>query len=487
MRSLSKADDMLYGPSIGLVPTGVRIPTLSFFHKLYKPDKEISPKMIEICGIGGYNEIGKNMTAVKVDEDVVILDMGLHLDPYIRYTDEEDIVEINTAQLRKVGAIPNDKIISDWRDKVKAIVPTHAHLDHVGAIMFLANSYDAPILCTPFTREVIDVLLKDQEMKIENPIKTLNVNSVYTVSDNLKIEFINTTHSVPQTVMVALHTRQGIIIYANDFKFDNHPLIGRKPNYKRLEELGDKGTMALICDSTRAGKAMKTPSEIVAKEMLRDVLIGTNSKGKGVIITTFSSHLARLKSIIEFGKKINRKIVFLGRSLAKYSLAAEKIGLVNFSKDVEIVKYGSKIRKKLNEIYKKGKEKYLLVVTGHQGEKKATLSKMVRKELPFNFEPEDHMIFSCTVIPSQVNIENRDMLERQLESHHIRIFKDIHQSGHASREDLRDLINLVRPKHIIPAHGEPEMKEALASLAVEKGYKRGKTLHLINDGQRLQL
>src|SRR3989338_6022986 len=113
--------------------------------------------MIEICAVGGYNEIGKNMTAIRVDDEVVIIDMGLHLDNYIKYTEdeEEDIVEISANELAKVGAIPNDSVIKDWRDKVKAIIPTHAHLDHVGALIFLSNKYNAPILCTPFTAEVI--------------------------------------------------------------------------------------------------------------------------------------------------------------------------------------------------------------------------------------------------------------------------------------------------------------------------------------------
>jgi len=443
--------------------------------------------MIEICAVGGYNEIGKNMTAIKIDDEVIILDMGIHLEPYIQYTEDEDLVDISTSELRKVGAIPNDKIIKEWRSKVKAIIPTHAHLDHVGAIMFMGNKYHAPILCTPFTAEVINTISKDEKIVIENDIKVMNVNSFYQISDNIRIEFINMTHSIPQTVMVAVHTKYGIIIYANDFKFDNHPLIGRKPNYERLEQLGNEGVLALICDSTRAHKAMKTPSEIVAKEMLRDVMIGTNSEGKALIVTTFSSHLARLKSIIEFGKKLNRKIVLLGRSLAKYVQAGENIGIIDFSKDVEIVKYGSKIKKKLNQMTKKGKEKYLFVVTGHQGEPKATLSKMVRKEIPFHFDSEDHVIFSCTVIPSDINIKNREILENQLKSKHVRIFKDIHQSGHASREDLRDLINMTMPKHIIPAHGEPIMKDALISLAEEKGYKKGKTAHLIKNGDRLNI
>ena len=184
---------------------------------------------------------------------------------------------------------------------------------------------------------------------------------------------------------------------------------------------------------------------------------------------------------------MNRKIVFLGRSLAKYVKAGENIGIINFSKDVEIVSFGSKIKKRLGKIEKDGRSGYLLVVTGHQGEPKATLSRMVDKQMPFKFFPEDHVIFSCTVIPSKINIENRERIEMKLKNRHVRIFKDIHASGHASREDLRDLINLVKPKHIIPAHGEEDMKKALADLAIEKGYELGKTVHILHDGQKVRL
>jgi ribonuclease J len=285
--------------------------------------------------------------------------------------------------------------------------------------------------------------------------------------------------------MVAVHTPDGTVVYANDFKFDNNPIIGKKPNYAKLKELGNKGVLALVVDCTRATHPVKTPSENVAREMLRDVMLGCDSRGHAVIVTTFSSHLARLKSIVEFGKKMNRKIIFLGRSLAKYVEAGQNAGLIDFSKDVEIVKFGSKIKNRIGKLEKQ-RNKVLLVVTGHQGEPKATLSKMARKELPFRLKPEDHIIFSCTVIPSEVNIENRKVLEDQLKTYGVRIFRDIHVSGHASREDLRDLFNLVKPKHIIPAHGNQDMKEALADLAVEKGYKVGKTVHLVNDGTKLR-
>jgi ribonuclease J len=436
---------------------------------------------MKIYAVGGYNEVGKNMTAVEVGDEAVILDMGLHLESYIKYTEDEDIEKISADELKKVGAIPDDSPIAHIKPKVKAIIPTHAHLDHVGALVYLSNKYHAPIFCTPFTAEVLKAIAKDENISLKNPIKVLNVNSTYKLSEKITIEFLNITHSTPQVVMVALHTTEGTLVYANDFKFDNHPIIGKKPDYDRLKSLGKRGVKCLVVDSTRADQPIKTPSETVAKEMLRDVMLGTDSTGKAIIITTFSSHLARLKSIIEFGKKLNRKIVFLGRSLAKYTEAGEKIGIVNFSREVEIVRFHKQIGKKLKEI-ERHPERYLMAVTGHQGEQKSTLSKMVRGELQFKFRPEDHIIFSCTIIPSEINIENRKILEEELHHKGVRIFRDIHVSGHASREDLRDLLTMLKPEHIIPAHGNARMKTALGDLATEKGYEYGRNIHILRDG-----
>lgn len=443
--------------------------------------------MIELVAVGGYNEVGKNMTAIRINGEVIILDMGLHLENYVQCTEEEDVIKISAAQLTEAGAIPNIASIDDLRKDVKAIIPSHAHLDHVGAIPYLSNKFNAEILCTPFTAAVLRAILKDEKLTLKNRIKSLNVNAIYNISKNITVEFINMTHSTPQTVMVALHTPKGIILYANDFKFDLFPVIGKKPDFEKLRALGKKGVLALIVESTYAGLDQKTPSETVAKEMLKDVLLGTDNKGKAIIITTFSSHLARLKSIIEFGKKLNRRIVFLGRSLAKYVRAGEETGIINFSKDVEIVKFGRHIKRRLKRLMKEGKEKYLLVVTGHQGERKATLSKMVNGELPFVFDVEDHVIFSCKTIPTPTNERNRAAVERQLKKFGVRLFKDIHTSGHAAREDLRDLINLTKPKYLIPAHGSKEMRESMADLAMQMGYKLDKDLFLIKDGQRLKL
>jgi ribonuclease J len=442
---------------------------------------------IEICTIGGYSEFGKNCTAIKVDDEVVIFDMGLHMENYIRYTEDEDIRALSYQELLKVDAIPDLSLIKDWKDKVIAIVPSHAHLDHIGAAPFTAHKIpQAPIICTPYTAEVLRSILKDERIDIPNKIIDLNLNTTYKLSPNINLELINVTHSVPQASIIAIHTKYGTILYANDYKFDRQPTLGKKPNFKRLKELGNQKVLVLICESLYAHEHKKTPSESVAKQMLKDVLLGVNSRGHALIVTTFSSHLARLKSIIEMGKQLNRKIVFLGRSLSKYVEAGEKIKIINFTKDVKLIKYRDKIEHFLKKISKQ-KNRYLLAVTGHQGEPRAILPRIARKELKFDLGSGDLVVFSCSVIPATLNKDNREVLEKQLRNRRVRIFRDIHVSGHAAREDHRDLIELVKPKHIIPSHCAYDKAHFLAELAVEMGYKMGKTVHLMENGKRISL
>ncbi|MBD3361736.1 RNase J family beta-CASP ribonuclease [Candidatus Woesearchaeota archaeon] len=444
--------------------------------------------MIEIRTIGGYGEVGKNMTAVRVDDEVVIFDMGLHLPNYIRFTEEEgeNVVKLGKKALMKVEAIPNDEIINDWTKMVKAIIPSHAHLDHVGAIPYMSSKYNCPVICTPFTANVLRRILKDEKIKIRNQIKILNPNAELKLTKNLKIEFINMTHSTPQTVMIALHTKYGIVLYCNDFKLDNNPTLGRKPNYDALQNAGKKGVLVAIIDSLYCDRRIKTPSELVAKEMLKDVLLGVHSRGHAVIVSTFSSHIARLKSIAQYAKQLNRKVVFLGRSLSKYITAAKDAKVIDLAKEGEICSFAKHIKRKLTQIEKKGAHKFLIIATGHQGEPKSVLSKMSKRVFPFHFSTEDHVVFSCKTIPTSINEELRAVLEKDLKGMGVRIFKDIHVSGHGGYEDIRDLLRMTSPKHVIPAHAENKGVDAFVELAREMGYSR-KFIHPFKNGEKLIL
>jgi len=442
--------------------------------------------MIEIYAVGGYNEVGKNCTAIKVDDEIVIVDMGIHLENYIKLTEDEDLISVDADKLIEVGAVPDVSVLIKSKNKIKAIVISHAHLDHLGAVPFLANKFNCPIFGTPFTNEVLKAILKDDKIKMNNEIKTLNSNSTFKLSKNIKIEFIHITHSTPQTALVAIHTKYGIVLYANDFKLDYTPTLGKPPNFKRLREIGKQGVIALIVESTYANDARKMPSEKVAKEMLGDVLLNIDNKNNLILVTTFSSHIARLKSIIEFGKKLNRKIIFMGRSLSKYVKAAENCGIVKFSNEVEILKFGRQIERRLKKIGRERK-KFLLVMTGHQGEPKSVLYRIAKGDLKFKLSHEDNVVFSCKTIPTPTNIANREALENELKLLGVRIFKDIHQSGHAAREDLRDFINMLKPENIIPAHGNEEMKKALVDLTKEMDYKPGKNVFLVKNGNKIRI
>jgi len=219
--------------------------------------------------------------------------------------------------------------------------------------------------------------------------------------------------------------------------------------------------------------------------MLKEVLLGTNTKGKAIVITTFSSHIARLKSIAEFGQKLGRKVVFLGRSLNRYVSSAINIDMCPFRGDIELVSYRNQIERKLKNIDKNRKE-YMVVCTGHQGEPGSILDRLARDKMHFNFKKNDHVIFSSSVIPTEINIRNREKLDNILKRKGARLFNNIHVSGHAGREDLRDFINMINPEHIIPAHGDHRKISPMVELAEELGYKDKRNVHLINDKQTLR-
>ena len=440
------------------------------------------PMSIEICAVGGFSEVGRNCTAVKIDDDVIILDMGLHMENYVKYTEQEDLQDVTGKQLTEVSAVPDLAHMEEWKHNVRAIVPSHAHLDHVGAIPFLAHKFNAPIIATPYTIEVIKALCKDKHMK--NKLVRINPNSTFQLTEKIMIEFIHVTHSTPQTAIVAVHTPYGIILYANDFKLDNFPVLGSKPNYKRLKQLQGK-VILLIMECLYIDKPGKMPSESVARQLLKEVMLETKNEEKAIIVTTFSSHIARLKSIIDFGKKLNRKIVFLGSSLNKYVTAAENIKIINFTKQIGMIYYGQRARKMLATCAKQ-KEKYLLVMTGHQGEPKAMLSRIAHGDYHFPLANGDFVIFSALTIPTPPTIANRKALETKLQELGVRIFTDIHVSGHSAREDLRDFILMVKPRYIIPTHAEPGKLALFAELAYQLGYEQDK-VHILFNGQKVKV
>jgi len=444
---------------------------------------------MKIHTIGGFSEVGKNMSVVEIGEDAFIFDEGFFLPPIVEMQEKErDQFSYSEKKLKSIKAVPNDDVIDKIRHKVRAQFIGHAHLDHVGAVPFLSDKYNAAIYGTPFTNAVLDSLLKDNDLSLRNKVRNVLPNtSFYVQGKNKKylVEFLNITHSTPQTSLIALHTDKGVVLYANDFKLDDNPVLGLKPNYKRLRQLAKQGVYALIIDSLYSSTDRKTPSEKIARNLLEEVLLTIQNRDAGIIVTTFSSHIARLKSIVEFGKKLNRKIIFLGRSLSKYSTAAQEVKIAPFLRQIKIAKYRRHVEKELKKIDKQRK-KYLIVCTGHQGEPGSILDRISRNHLPLRLNQNDNVVFSSSVIPTNINKENFSKMEDRLKKRKARIFRDVHVSGHAGREDLRDMINLVSPEHIIPAHGGHDKTQALIELATELGYSK-KQAHLMSDGGVLRI
>jgi len=427
------------------------------------------------------------MVVVELEEDAFIFDEGFFL-PAIVSMQERDKV-LTEKRLKSIKAVPDDSAIAKIKHKVRAQFISHAHLDHVGAIPYLSDKYNAPIYGTPFTMQVLDSLLADNDIVLRNKSFAIKPNTTFFVKGKkrkYKVDFINITHSTAQCLMIAIQTPKGAIIYANDFKLDDTPVLGSKPNYKRLREIAKEGVLTFVVDSLYSGSPRKTPSEKVARVLLEEVLLTIQNRNAGMIITTFSSHIARLKSIVEFGKKLNREVIFLGRSLDKYSTAAKNIGIAPFLNDIRISRYRREVEKTLKKIEKKRKD-YLIVCTGHQGEPGSILERLSRHQLPFKINKDDNIVFSSSVIPTPVNKEQFSKMEARLKKSKPRIFRDAHVSGHGGQEDLRDVMQIVNPQHIIPSHGGFDKTKPMVELSKELGYKLHKTCHLMQDGGILKL
>ncbi|QSG02573.1 ribonuclease J [Natranaeroarchaeum sulfidigenes] len=446
---------------------------------------------IEIATIGGYEEVGRQMTAVRAGDDIVIFDMGLNLSQVLIH-DNVETERMHSLDLIDMGAIPDDRIMSQLEGDVQAIVPTHGHLDHIGAISKLAHRYDAPIVASPFTIELVKQQIEgEQKFGVDNDLVKMEAGETMRIGDSGKVdlEFVNVTHSIIDAINPVLHTPEGSVVYGLDKRMDHDPVIGDPIDMKRFREIGREGNGVLcyIEDCTNANKKGRTPSESVARRHLKDALYSMEDYDGGIVATTFSSHISRVTSLVEFAKDIGRQPVLLGRSMEKYSGTAERLDFVDFPDDLGMFGHRKSVDRTFKRIMNEGKENFLPVVTGHQGEPRAMLTRMARGETPYDIQDGDKVVFSARVIPEPTNEGQRYQAEKLLGMQGARIYDDIHVSGHLCQEGHYEMLDALQPQHVIPAHQNMKGFSGYVDLASNQGYTMGRDLHVTRNGNRIQI
>ncbi|MBO4246420.1 ribonuclease J [Halomicrobium sp. IBSBa] len=444
---------------------------------------------VEIATIGGYEEVGRQMTAVRAGDDIVIFDMGLNLSKVLIH-DNVETERMHSLDLIDMGAIPDDRVMSELEGDVKAIVPTHGHLDHIGAISKLAHRYDAPIVATPYTIELVKQQIKSEEkFGVQNDLVKMDAGGTMSIGDKNELEFVNVTHSVIDAINPVLHTPEGSVVYGLDKRMDHTPVLGDPIDMKRFREIGreGEGVLCYIEDCTNAGRKGRTPSESVARRHLKDVMTSIEDYDGGIVATTFSSHIARVKSLVEFADEIGRQPVLLGRSMEKYSGTAERLDFVDFPDDLGMYGHRKSVDRTFKRIMNDGKENFLPIVTGHQGEPRAMLTRMGRGETPYELEDGDKVLFSARVIPEPSNEGQRYQSEQLLKMQGARLYDDIHVSGHLREEGHYEMLQALQPQNVIPAHQSMSGFAPYVSLCESQGYKLGRDLHATSNGNRITL
>ncbi|GAA0311565.1 MBL fold metallo-hydrolase [Halarchaeum salinum] len=436
---------------------------------------------IEIATLGGYEEVGRNMTAVRAGDDIVVFDMGLDLAPVVR--EGIDVDSADRAALLDAGAIPDDTVVDELPGEVCAIVFSHGHLDHVGAAGVLAARYDAPLVATPFTMECVKGEL---DSGYDGDLVTMPAGETMALGDGLELEFVHVTHSTVGAVNPVLHTPEGAIVYGLDKRLDHDPVLEAPIDMARFAELGETGVLAYIEDCTNAGRSGRTPGEAVARARLRDVA-GSVADTEGVLVaSTFASHIARVSTLVECAREIGREPILLGHSMETYATTAAHFDYPRFD---DVPAYGTRvgIERALRRVRNEGRAGFFLIVTGHQGEPNAVLPRLARGDGALGLTSGDVVVFSARVIPDPVNRRQRAVLERRLIRRDVEIHERVHTSGHLRAAGHRRMLRALEPRTLIPAHQSVGGIERYVALAESSGYERGEDVHVVRNGTTIQL
>ena len=415
---------------------------------------------VKIIPLGGLDQIGMNITAIEYDDTIVVIDCGLAFP-------EEDMLGIDLV-------IPDVSYLKDNADKVKGLVVTHGHEDHIGAIPYIEKEINMPIYATKLTVGLIDNKLREHNLL--NNVKRKVVSYGQTINLGcLRIEFIRSNHSIADAAGLAIYTPAGILVHTGDFKVDFTPVFGETIDLQRYAELGKKGVLALMADSTNVERPGFTPSE---KKVGRtfDILFSENRTNR-IIIATFASNVDRVQQIINSAEKYGRKVVIEGRSMVNVINTAAELGFIqipdNTLIEIENMKYYPD-------------EQTVLITTGSQGENMAALSRIAANiHNKVSIKPGDTVILSSSPIPGNEKAINKIINELEMKGAKV-IFQDTHVSGHACQEELKLIYSLTKPKYAIPVHGEYRHLKRHAELAMEMGVAKENVI-VMSNGNVLEL
>lgn len=416
---------------------------------------------LRIIPLGGIGQIGKNMMVIEYDDQLLIVDCGLMFP-------ESDMLGIDIV-------IPDMDYVFERKDQVQGIIVTHGHEDHIGGLPYLMQQVKAPLYATRLTRGLIEVRLKEHHLLNGTELHTVSPGDVVDLGP-FSVEFFRVCHSIPDGVGLGITTPVGLIVHSGDFKFDQTPVDGRLTDFARLAELGGRGVLVLLSDSTNAETDGHTPSEQVVGETFEQVF--ARAEGR-IIIATFASNISRVQQIVDTARKFDRRVGVVGRSMVNYAKAASKLGYLDLSPDEMIAPH---------EMNSLPPEQVAIACTGSQGEPTSALVRMALGEhRQVNIHPGDTVIVSATPIPGNEELVNRTInnLFRAGAQvyHHERM--QVHVSGHGNREEHKLMLNLVRPKFFVPIHGEYRHLVHHARMAEQVGVPQ-ENIFVIESGQVLE-
>ena len=423
---------------------------------------EFKKENLKIIPLGGLEEIGKNITVFEYGNEIVLVDCGLEFP-------EDNMLGVDLV-------IPDVTYLERNKEKIKGLVITHGHEDHIGAIPYILQQINIPIYATKLTIGLIENKL--EEHKLLRSTKLTVVNQGETVDfGNIKVEFIRSSHSIPDAVMLAIHTPVGTVIHTGDFKVDYTPIDEKVMDFGRLAELGNNGVLALLSDSTNSERKGYTMSESSVGEVFDKLFLNTK---KRIVVATFASNVHRVQQIVNSAVKYNRKVAICGRSMINMIETAKELGYINVPENTFI---------DIDMIKNYTDEQLVIITTGSQGETMSALTRMASGEhKKVSITPNDLVIISATPIPGNEKLISKviNLLFEKGARVVYNDIADIHVSGHESQDELKLINVMAKPKFFMPVHGEYRMLKRHSELAQEVGMP-AENIFVMQTGQVLEL